>query len=132
VAVDGAGNLFVSDSSNHTIRQVVVATGAVTTLAGTAGMTGSTDATGAAARFNIPQGVAVDGAGNLFVTDTKNNTVRKVQLSNAVVTTVVGIAGQRGVMLGVLPARLNIPVAVAALPSGDLFILDENSVLSVR
>ena len=56
----------------------MVATGAVTTLAGTAGMSGSTDDTGAAARFNVPYGLAADGAGNLFVADSLNHTIRKV------------------------------------------------------
>jgi hypothetical protein len=57
--------LYVADGGNNTIRKVVVATGTVTTLAGTAGMSGSTDSTGLLARFNFPKGVALDGAGNL-------------------------------------------------------------------
>ncbi len=65
VAADGAGNLFIADTDNDTIRKLVVATGAVTTLAGAAGLAGSTDGTGAAARFDNPQGLALDGAGNL-------------------------------------------------------------------
>ncbi|MCU0292623.1 MAG: hypothetical protein MUF10_11650, partial [Thermoanaerobaculaceae bacterium] len=69
VAVDGSGNLFVADTFNHTIRRIVVATGEVTTLAGTAGSSGSADGIGAAARFSFPYGVAVDGSGNLFVAD---------------------------------------------------------------
>ena len=54
VAADGAGNLFVADSGNHTIRKVVIVTGAVTTLAGSPGDKGSDDGTGAAARFAGP------------------------------------------------------------------------------
>ena len=54
ITADGAGNLYVADSSNNTIRKVVIATGAVTTLAGVAGAAGSADGTGAAARFNGP------------------------------------------------------------------------------
>jgi hypothetical protein len=131
VAVDGEGSLFVAEAVNHTIRKVVLATGAVTTLAGTARMSGSTDGTGATARFNFPYGVAVDGAGNLFVADFGNHAIRKIQLSNASVTTLVGVADQFGVTPGPLPARLSQPRAVAALTSGALFILDENSVLSV-
>src|SRR5947208_1845207 len=71
VAVDSAGNVYVADSFNHTIRKVTPA-GVVTTLAGAAGRAGSADGTGAAARFVDPQGVAVDGAGNLYVTDGGN------------------------------------------------------------
>ncbi len=109
-----------------------MATRAVTTLAGTANLTGTTDGTGAAARFSGPFGVAADGAGNLFVADLSNSTTRKIQISNATVTTLVGIAGQKAVKLGPVPAVLNTPTAVAALPTGQLFILDENSVLTVR
>lgn len=130
LAVDGAGNLFVADTGNHTIRKVVVGTGAVTTPLGIAGMTGKADGLGTAARFNRPSGLTVDGAGKLIVADTGNNTIRKIALSNGSVSTQVGIAGQGGVVLGLLPARLNQPAAVAVLPSGRLFILDENSVLS--
>jgi sugar lactone lactonase YvrE len=132
VAVDGASNLYVADYSNYTIRKVVVATGVVTTLAGTAGMGGSTDGTGAAARFDYPEGVAVDGAGNLYVADFSNSTIRKIVLQSGVVTTFVGVAGQFGVKLGPLPGGLNGPSGVAALPNGELFITDssENVVLA--
>ena len=68
VAVDGAGNVYVADAGNHTIRKVTPA-GVVTTLAGLAGSHGSADGTGSAARFYYPTGVAVDGAGNVYVAD---------------------------------------------------------------
>ena len=77
VAVDGAGNLFVADTWNHAIR-MITPTGVVTTLAGTAGLSGSANGTGAAARFNKPYGVAVDGAGNVFVADNGNQTIRMI------------------------------------------------------
>ena len=69
VAVDSAGNVYVADTGNHTIRKVTPA-GVVTTLAGLAGSSGSADGTGSAARFNYPSGVAVDSAGNVYVADT--------------------------------------------------------------
>ena len=80
VAVDGAGNLYVADTGNHTIREVtpVGTNWAVTTLAGLAGSAGTNDGTGSAARFNEPAGVAVDSAGNVYVADTANDTIRKV------------------------------------------------------
>ena len=134
VAVDGAGNLYVTDRTNHTIRKVVVATGVVTTLAGTAGMSGSTDDTGAAARFNNPSGVAVDGAGNLYVADSNNGTIRKIVVATSSVTTIVGAAGRLSNQPGPLPASLNDPTAVAALPTGELFLTGarESVVLGVR
>jgi len=67
VVSDGT-NLFVADTYNKTIRKVVIATGVVTTLAGTARLGGSTDGTGSTARFNSPHGMTTDGT-NLFVTD---------------------------------------------------------------
>jgi hypothetical protein len=77
VAVDSAGNVFVADWDNSTIRKVTPA-GVVTTLAGSAGSYGSADGTGSAARFYYPEGVAVDTNGNVFVADRDNHTIRKV------------------------------------------------------
>jgi sugar lactone lactonase YvrE len=77
VAVDGSGNVYVADTGNSTIR-MITPTGVVSTLAGVAGIIGSSDGTGAAARFNGPQGVAVDRSGNVYVADTGNDTIRKI------------------------------------------------------
>src|SRR5437867_1018550 len=76
VAVDGAGNVYVADTFNYTIRKITPA-GAVTTLAGSAGQNGSVDGTGSGARFYRPTGVAVDSAGNVYVADEYNDTIRK-------------------------------------------------------
>src|SRR5438874_3911355 len=76
VAVDSAGNAYVADTGNHTIRKVTPA-GVVTTLAGLAGSDGSTDGTGSVARFYYPHGVATDSSGNVYVADTYNHTIRK-------------------------------------------------------
>jgi sugar lactone lactonase YvrE len=94
LAVDSAGNVFVADANNHTIRQVTPA-GVVTTVAGLASNSGSTDGTGSAARFNFPRGIAVDGAGNVYVADSANNTIRKIA-PGGIVTTLAGAAGQSG------------------------------------
>src|SRR5882672_9232052 len=75
VAVDGTGTVYVADARNDTIRKITAA-GVVTTLAGVAGVPGSSDGTGAAARLNNPDGVAVDGAGNVYVADTFNSSIR--------------------------------------------------------
>ena len=75
VAVDTNGNVFVADTDNHTIRKVTPA-GAVTTLAGSPGASGTNDGTGSAARFNTPSSVAVDTNGNIFVADRGNGRIR--------------------------------------------------------
>src|SRR5206468_1557091 len=85
VAIDSADNLYVADSANSTIRKVTPA-GVATTLAGLAGAFASVDGTGSAARFNAPNGIAIDSAGTLYVADTFNNTIRKVTLSGSVTT----------------------------------------------
>ena len=100
VAVDGAGNIYVSDTGNYTIRQVtpVGTNWVVTTLTGRAGVVGSADGTNGAATFRSPAGVVVDSAGNVFVGDTWSHTIRKLTPvgTNWVVTTLVGRAGYPG------------------------------------
>ena len=123
VSVDTAGNVFVTDYANRTIRKVTSA-GVVTTLAGTAGQSGFTDGTGSAARFNLPIGVSVDTAGNVFVADNGNHTIRKVT-SAGVVTTLAGSAGQIGSTDGTgSAARFNQPYGVSVDTAGNVFVAD--------
>ncbi len=76
VAVDGAGNVYVADYVNHRIRKITTS-GVVSTLAGS-GTSGYADGTGTSAHFNYPFGVAVDGAGNVYVADDVNHRIRKI------------------------------------------------------
>src|SRR5437870_900027 len=85
VAVDIAGNVYVADTYNHTIRKIT-SEGEVTTLAGSAGQGGRADGTGNAARFNEPSGVAVDSTGNLYVAEFQNSTIRKITPTGVVTT----------------------------------------------
>lgn len=77
ITTDGT-NLYVSDTNNHTIRKIVISTGVVTTLAGTAGVSGVTDATGTNARFNLPRGILYNNS-SLYVADWANYSIRKIQ-----------------------------------------------------
>ena len=90
VALDGLGNMYVTVWT-HSIRKVVLATQAVTTVAGT-GTAGFADGAGVAAAFNLPQGIACDANGNAYVADALNNRIRKMVLSSAIVTTLAGSA----------------------------------------
>jgi hypothetical protein len=126
VAVDSAGNVYVADRFNHTIRKIT-STGIVTTLAGLAGTIGSADGTGSAARFFYPSGVAVDGAGNVYVADRQNLTVRKITADGAV-TTWAGMAGMSGRSDGTGPAaRFSTPTGVAVDSAGNVFVTDQFS-----
>src|SRR5437868_701494 len=126
IAVDSAGNLYVADTYNFTIRKITSA-GVVTTLAGTAGTAGSADGTGSAAQFYYPYGVAADGAGNVYVADTDSNTSRKVT-STGVVTTLAGTAGVPGSANGTgSAAGFNHPSGVAGDNAGNVYVADTDN-----
>ncbi len=123
ITVDGAGNLYVADASNATIRQITP-TAAVSTLAGLAGSRGDADGTGSAARFNYPNGVAVDAAGTLYVADTYNHTIRRVT-GGGVVSTLAGSPGINGGNDGTGGyALFNQPCGVEVDAAGNLYVAD--------
>src|SRR5688572_25406723 len=126
VAVDSAGNTYVADRENATIRKISPG-GAVTTFAGLAGATGTAEGTGAAARFREPSGVAVDAAGNVFVTDTLAHTVRKITPAGTV-TTFAGLSDTPGTSDGVAgAARFFRPRGIAIDADGALYISDSGN-----
>jgi sugar lactone lactonase YvrE len=92
LALDAAGNIYVADEGNDTIRKVSPA-GAVTTLAGLPGVAGDSDGAGRAMRFRSPSAIAVDEAGNVYVGDSGNYTLRKIT-SAGIGTTLAGRAGR--------------------------------------
>lgn len=126
LAVDGEGNLFVADESNHVIRKITPA-GVVTTFAGLALSGGSDNGTGTQARFLYPRGLTIDTGGTLYVADTFNHTIRKISPAG-VVTTLAGRAGNAGAVDGKGPAAsFNYPVAVSIDPAGNLYVADRSN-----
>ena len=122
VAADGAGTLYVADQVNHVIRKVTAA-GVTTTLAGT-GAPGYRDGSATTARFNGPTGVAVDGAGTLYVADQNNHVIRKITPAGAV-STLAGTAGTAGFADGAgTAAQFNGPTGVAVDAAGTLYVAD--------
>ena len=123
VAVDGDLNVYVGDYGNHTIRKITPA-GVVTTLAGLAGTPGNTDANGTAARFRNPWGVAVDGAGVVYVCDSENHTIRRITPAGDV-TTLAGLSMTQGLSDGLgSAARFRVPANIALDAAGSLFVTD--------
>src|ERR1051325_9271176 len=128
VAADPGGNVYVADTWNHTIRRITSA-GTVTTLAGLAGNFGATDGTNSKARFNRPTGIAVDSATNIFIADSLNHTIRKIT-PNGIVSTVAGLAGVWGSSDGTNNAALfYLPEGIGIASNGDLFVTDSGNQL---
>lgn len=123
VAVDSNGNVYVADQGNHLIRKID-SNGVVTTLAGRAGVVGSSDGPAKDATFNLPTGVAVDAAGNVYVADSGNHVIRKIS-EGGVVTTLAGSAGVTGSGDGTgIAADFNTPFGVAVDASGNVYVAD--------
>lgn len=128
VAVDGSGNVYVADATDHSIRKIT-STGTVSTFAGQGGSYGSTDGAGSAARFKAPLGIAADSAGNVYVADTGNATVRKIT-AEGVVTTLAGSAGQSGSTDGAAAmARFSSPYGVAVDGAGAVYVVESSAVV---
>ena len=130
IAADTLGNLYVADSNNNTVRKISE-TGVVTTLAGTALVLGNVDGAGATARFSNPSGIAADLAGNLYVADSWNYTIRRIT-PQGVVSTIAGTAGVNGTADGIgAAANFNAPAGVAVDSNGNVFVVDRGN-LSIR
>ncbi len=123
LALDASGNLYVADIGNHTIRKITP-TGLVTTFAGSPQQSGSSDGSGNLARFNHPRALCIDLAGNLYVADSGNHTIRKITPAGSV-STLAGSPGQSGDTNGpATSAQFKEPHAIAVDSSGNLYVAD--------
>jgi DNA-binding beta-propeller fold protein YncE len=119
VAVDGAGNIYVADYSNHVIR--MISAGVVTTFAGT-GTAGSADGPAASASFRGPFGIAIDGSGVIYVADSTDNKIRKID--SGTVSTVAGTGTASFTNGTPLTATFNGPRALVVDGSGNVYVAD--------
>lgn len=135
VAAHPSGDLYISDQENQRIRKVDVATGVITTVAGTgvAGFNGD-DQLATSALLNFPYGVAVDSAGNLYVSDLGNQRVRRVDAATGIISTVAGTgtSGFNGDNQPATSAQLRSPRGVALDASGNLYIVADGRVRRVN
>ena len=119
---DGAGNLYITDRDNHAIRKIVISSGTVSTIAGN-GSYGSANGTGAAARFSSPYGIAINGSGDLVISDFSNGLIRK-STTGGVVSTFAG-TGYSGAVNGIgTAASFNGPAGLGADAAGNIYAVD--------
>lgn len=127
IAYDGAGNLYVADAIGNKIRKIVIATGVVTTYAGSGAPGHANGATLLTSSFNAPDGLTFDSSGNLYIADFSNNSIRKIS-SGGVITTLAGGGAsgtQSGSAAGTGTAGLfNQPIDLVADNSGNLLVAD--------
>jgi sugar lactone lactonase YvrE len=120
------GILYLSDTENLTLRQVEVASGAVTTIAGTPGARGDTDGPASQALFGEPEGIALDPSGKLYVSDTDNNLIRVLDLKTMTVSTLAGGGPSVSALVdGVgTAAAFYKPKAMRMDSAGNLYVCD--------
>ena len=121
VTLDSSGNVYVADYGNHKIRKISP-TGVVSTLAGS-GIAGATNATGIAASFYYPHGVAVDALGNVFVADYYNHKIRKIS-ALGVVSTFAGSGAPTSTDGMGTGASFHFPAGITIDGSSNLYVVD--------
>jgi sugar lactone lactonase YvrE len=133
IGVDGTGNLYVADSGNQTLRKITAA-GVVSTVGGLSGVMGDVDGAGTAAEFDYPSGVAVDGAGHVFVADAANNTIRSQGIAPVILTQPQSQTNMVGAVVilsvsayGSMPMTYMWQYNGTNLPTGGISILASNA-----
>ncbi|MDH5716467.1 MAG: DUF4215 domain-containing protein [Spirochaetia bacterium] len=129
VASDGT-NIYVADTPNHTIRKIEISTNTVTTYAGSAGISGSTDNIGTNARFNAPRGLVKVGS-SLYVCDANNHTIRRINLASGAVTTIAGSVGISGSANGTgTAATFSFPTGIAS-DGTNLYVISAKQIRQI-
>ena len=128
VATDAEGNIYIADRGNNRIRKVTASNGIITTIAGNGSGDGynGDGIPATAAELDTPQGVAVDGQGNIYIADTSNSRIREVASETGIISTVAGMAGYgyNGDGIQATSALLQNPTGVTVDADGNLFIAD--------
>lgn len=127
VAIDGAGNIYICDNFNSAVRKVTASSGIISTLTGNGSDGyGGDGGPAAAAILNNPQNVAVDAAGNVYISDFGNNRIRRINAADGTISTVAGtgVQGFSGDGGPATSAMLNLPNNVWVDKSGNIFISD--------
>ncbi len=142
VALDGAGNVYIADSFNNQVRMVCAGASSATiagvscTAAGIIVEIAGDGVPQAGVTFNYPTGVALDGAGNLYIADKRNNVIRKITAASGAISTVAGdgyidpntgLGGYSGDGGPATQAELNYPQGVSVDVNGNLFIADTDN-----
>ena len=131
LALDSDGNIYIADTINQVIRKVDATTGIIDTVAGQGGQAGYWGDGGPAtsARLNAPTGVNLDAAGNIYISDSNNNVIRKVDATSQIITTIAGkgtadFSGDGG---PATQAELDYPEGIWVDRGGNLFIVDTSN-----
>jgi trimeric autotransporter adhesin len=140
IALDGEGNLYVADADNNRIRKVIVATGVITTVAGSGppgfangGFSGD-GGPATSAQMDFPAGIAIDALGNLYIADNANNRIRKVIAATGIITTVAGngVPAYGGDNGPATQASLGLPAYVTLDKKGEFFLVADQDNHRIR
>jgi sugar lactone lactonase YvrE len=129
LALDTANNLYIADSHNHRIRKLNLGTGTITTIAGTTPGFSGDNAPASSAQLNLPTALALDSANNLYIADTGNHRIRRIDAKTGIITTVAGnglqgFSGDNGIASA---AAIDSPGGLAFDATNDLFITDTHN-----